>query len=78
MSLLSAITLFKKTYKKEQILILLILFVYFGVYLFIEVMPRYAYSLQIFEALLASITLGYILDNKKISKVGDHHAKTRK
>lgn len=78
MSLLSAITLFKKTYKKEQILILLILFVYFGVYLFIEVMPRYAYSLQIFEALLASITLGYILDNKKISKVGDHHAKARK
>lgn len=78
MSLLIAITLFKKTYKKEQILILLILFVYFGVYLFIEVMPRYAYSLQIFEALLASITLGYILDNKKISKVGDHHAKTRK
>lgn len=78
MSLLSAITLFKKTYKKEQILILLILFVYFGVYLFIEVMPRYAYSLQIFEALLASITLGYILANKKISKVGDHHAKTRK
>lgn len=78
MSLLSAITLFKKTYKKEQILILLILFVYFGVYLFIEVMPRYAYSLQIFEALLASITLGYILDNKKISKVGDHHEKTRK
>lgn len=78
MSLLSAITLFKKTYKKEQILILLILFIYFGVYLFIEVMPRYAYSLQIFEALLASITLGYILDNKKISKVGDHHAKTRK
>lgn len=78
MSLLSAITLFKKTYKKEQTLILLILFVYFGVYLFIEVMPRYAYSLQIFEALLASITLGYILDNKKISKVGDHHAKARK
>ena len=78
MSLLSAITLFKKTYKKEQILILLILFIYFGVYLFIEVMPRYAYSLQIFEALLATITLGYILDNKKISKVGDHHAKARK
>ena len=78
MAVLSIITLFKKTYKKEQILILLILFVYFGVYLFIEVMPRYAYSLQIFEALLASITLGYILDNKKISKVGDHHAKARK
>lgn len=78
MSLLSAITLFKKTYKKEQILILLILFIYFGVYLFIEVMPRYAYSIQIFEALLATITLGYILEKKKTSKVGDHHAKARK
>lgn len=78
MSLLSAITLFKKTYKKEQILILLILFIYFGVYLFIEVMPRYAYSIQIFEALLATITLGYILEKKKISKVGEHHAKSRK
>ena len=77
MSLLSAITLFKKTYKKEQILILLILFVYFGVYLFIEVMPRYAYSLQIFEALLASITLACIFVNKKLCVVGDHHAKTR-
>lgn len=78
MSLLSTITLFKKTYKKEQILILLILFIYFGVYLFIEVMPRYAYSIQIFEALLATITLGYILEKKKISKVGEHHAKSRK
>ena len=78
MSLLSAITLFKKTYKKEQILILLILFIYFGVYLFIEVMPRYAYSIQIFETLLATITLGYILDHKKTSKVGEHHAKPRK
>lgn len=78
MSLLSTITLFKKTYKKEQILILLILFIYFAVYLFIEVMPRYAYSIQIFEALLATITLGYILEKKKISKVGEHHAKPRK
>lgn len=78
MALLSSITLFKKTYKKEQILILSILFVYFGVYLFIEVMPRYAYSLQIFESLLATITLGYILENKKIRKVGEHHAKTGK
>ena len=78
MSLLSCITLFKKNYKKEQILIYAILFVYFGVYLFIEVMPRYAYSLQIFESLLAIITLGYILDNKKENKVGEHHGKNRK
>lgn len=78
LSLLSCITLLKKSYKKEQILISLILFVYFGVYLFIEVMPRYAYSLQVFEALLATVTLGYILDNKKENKVGDHHGKNRK
>ncbi len=78
LSFMSSITLFKKSYKKEQILILLILFIYFGVYLFIEVMPRYAYSLQIFEALLASVTIGYILDNKKLSKGSDSHAKTRK
>ena len=78
LSLLSCITLLKKSYKKEQILISLILFVYFGVYLFIEVMPRYAYSLQVFEALLATVTLGYILDNKKENKVGDYHGKNRK
>ena len=41
-------------------------------------MPRYAYSLQIFESLLAIITLGYILDNKKENKVGEHHGKNRK
>ena len=41
-------------------------------------MPRYAYSLQVFEALLATVTLGYILDNKKENKVGDYHGKNRK
>ena len=78
MSLFSSITLFKKNYKKEQILIILILLVYFGVYLGIEVMPRYAYSIQIFESLLAVITLGYMIDQKKENKVGEKHAKTRK
>ncbi len=78
LSLLSCVTILKKKYKKEQILISLILFIYFGVYLFIEVMPRYAYSLQVFEALLAIITLGYILDTKKEDKVGDYHEKNRK
>lgn len=78
MTLLSSITLFKKIYTHPQILITLILCIYCGVYLFIEVMPRYAYSLQIFEAILASITLGYILDNKKEDKVGAKNGKTRK
>lgn len=77
MALLSAITIFKKIYKKPQILITLILLVYFGVYLLIEVMPRYAYAMQTLEAILACITLGYILDNKP-KKVGEQHGKTRK
>ena len=68
MSLLSIITIFKKIYKNPQFLITFILIVYFGVYLLIEVMPRYAYSLQILEAILASVTLGYILDKKKMRK----------
>lgn len=78
LSLLSTITLLKKNYKNEQILIMLILFVYFGVYLFIEVMPRYAYPLQILEAILAIITLGYLIEDKKQNKVGDHHENNRK
>ena len=41
-------------------------------------MPRYAYPMQILEAILACITLGYILDNKKENKVGEHHGKIRK
>ena len=68
MSLLSIITIFKKTYRNPQLLISFILVVYFFVYLLIEVMSRYAYSLQIFEAILASITLGYILDKQETRK----------
>lgn len=77
-SLLSVITILKKNYKNEQIMILSILFIYFGVYLFIEVMPRYAYPLQIFEAILATVTLGYILKASKENKEGDHSAKITK
>ncbi len=73
-ALLSIITIIKKTYKKEQILIYSILLFYFGAYLLIEVMPRYAYPLQILEALLAMITLEYILNKR----VGEQHAKNRK
>ena len=51
----------KRKFSKEQVLITLILFVYFGVYLLIEVMPRYAYSLQIFEAILIGISIDYIV-----------------
>lgn len=65
MSLLSVITIFKKIYKSPQIFISFILVSYFIYYLIVEVTPEYAYSLQILEAVLASITLGYILDKEK-------------
>ena len=63
LAFLSIFTLLKRK-DNLQVLITLILLIYFGVYLLIEVMPRYAYSMQIFEAVLASITISFIL--KKI------------
>lgn len=63
----SILNLFKKKLpSNEQFLITIILGVYFGVYLLIEVMPRYAYSLQIFETILLGISLNLIL--KKLNK----------
>lgn len=56
---------------RTSLIAFMILFTYFGVYLLIEVMPRYAYSLQIFEVILASIGLEFICDNllkKQLSK----------
>lgn len=64
LSILSLITIFKKKYKKEQILIYSILFFYFCAYLLIEVMPRYAYSQQLFLVLLTMITLNYFMTKK--------------
>ena len=64
-NILTFCSLFKfimKKISKEQVLVTLILGVYFGVYLLIEVMPRYAYSLQIFEAILIGISIDYIVD----------------
>lgn len=51
----------KFKFDKEQVLVTIILLVYFGVYLLIEIMPRYAYSLQIFEAILIGVSIDYIL-----------------
>ena len=61
----SLINFLKLKFNKEQMLITLILFVYFGVYLLIEVMPRYAYSLQIFEAILIGISIDFICKKVK-------------
>ncbi len=64
----SAFKFFKLKFDKEQVLVSLILLVYFGVYLLIEVMPRYAYSLQVFEAILIGISLDYIFTKIKTLK----------
>lgn len=57
--LLAIVGIYSLFKNKDKILVLisLILFMYFGVYLLIEVMPRYAYSLQVFEAILSCATL---------------------
>ncbi|HIS38481.1 MAG TPA: hypothetical protein IAB45_03115 [Candidatus Onthousia faecavium] len=65
LALLSVPLLFKKNRSNIQVLITLILFVYFGVYLLIEVMPRYAYPLQAFMLILASISLNYLYGKLK-------------
>ena len=66
----SAFKFIKLKFEKEHVLMCLILFVYFGVYLLIEVMPRYAYSLQVFEAIIIGISLDYIFTKIKALKKG--------
>lgn len=66
----SAFRFIKLKFDKEHVLMCLILLVYFGVYLLIEVMPRYAYSLQVFEAIIIGVSLDYILKKIKVLKKG--------
>ena len=66
----SAFRFIKFKFEKEHVLMCLILLVYFGVYLLIEVMPRYAYSLQVFEAIIIGISLDYIFTKIKVLKKG--------
>lgn len=66
----SAFRFIKFKFEKEHVLMCLILLVYFGVYLLIEVMPRYAYSLQVFEAIIIGISLDYIFKKIKALKKG--------
>ena len=66
----SAFRFIKLKFEKEHVLMCLILLVYFGVYLLIEVMPRYAYSLQVFEAIIIGISLDYIFTKIKALKKG--------
>lgn len=66
----SAFKFIKLKFNKEHVLVCLILLVYFGVYLLIEVMPRYAYSLQVFEAIIIGVSLDYIFKKIKTLKKG--------
>lgn len=66
----SAFRFIKFKFEKEHVFMCLILLVYFGVYLLIEVMPRYAYSLQVFEAIIIGISLDYIFAKIKVLKKG--------
>ena len=54
-------------FNKVYLLCFIILFVYGGVYLLIEIMPRYAYNLQAFEAIISTFGLDYIIKKIKLN-----------
>lgn len=61
----------KKDYNKNILLIITQVFVTFGVYLLIEVQPRYAYHIQISVAVLASLGISELIkfiENKRSKK----------
>ena len=62
LALSSLLFLKKKNYL--QILLTITIVFYVGTYLLIEVMPRYAYSVQILEAILASVTISNLFQKK--------------
>lgn len=66
LSTISVKNLFKN---KQQLLIFIILFLYFNVYLLIEVMPRYAYNLHAFLAILSCIGLDILISKIKKKSV---------
>lgn len=69
-TIISACNLLKKKLpSNEQFFITAILCVFFGVYLLIEIMPRYAYSLQIFEAILFPVGLNVLISNIKTNLI---------
>ena len=56
----------KKDINNKELLIKIIIFIYLGVYMFIEISPRYAYILHILMILLLSNSL-YRIDNLKLN-----------
>ena len=63
LALSSLLFLKKKNYL--QILLTITIVFYVGTYLLIEVMPRYAYSVQTLEAILASVTISKLLKREE-------------
>ena len=59
-----AIFLNRKRMPNSQFLFVIILLVYSGVYFLIECTPRYAYTAQIFLALMSSYSIEYFLNTK--------------
>ena len=76
LTLLSSITFLKGKYNHLQVLLTIILLLYFVYYIFVETNPIYAYSLQIFQALLSTTTINYVLENRQ--EGGETHGKVRK
>lgn len=54
-----------RTFNYKVLSLLIILFVYFGVYLFIEVSPRYGYNLQMILFILSSLGVDRLISWKK-------------
>lgn len=52
----------KEHLNNKSLLLYCIIFVYFGVYLLIEIMPRYAYSPQIFLFILSGFGVKYLIE----------------
>ena len=67
LSVFSINNLFKLN--RDYLLTFIICLVYFGVYLLIEVMPRYAYNTQVFLAILSSFGLDNIINYFKSKRI---------
>lgn len=62
LALLSILKINSLKENKTYILVSIILLIFFGVYLLIEVMPRYAYGFQPYLFILSSVSINLLLD----------------
>lgn len=68
----------KKEEEKEIIFLKIILALYYGVYMLIEISPRYAYNLHMFVFLLLGISIERIFNEKNKKKATKFIQKTTK